>query len=153
MKSFKEYLAEVAASHSLRAFYHFASDDSVASALLAELLNEGCQTKDLGKGRSIMFHRAHVPVGQDHIHFLVKGKKVAALNRDGTAHDKSHGYQMLQWQMDGLAKHHPGFALPKTGLIEQLTTDSTILMLIESTETVTDLVNLIERAEVATGTN
>lgn len=151
MKTFREILAEVEASKTRFAFYHYASDDAIAATLLESIFNESTQTKDLGKGRSMMFHRAHVDGGQDHVHFLVKGSKITALNRDGSAHDRSHGHQLLQWQINGLRQHQRNFALPKDGLIEQLMADDFGPMLTESLEAANDLVALMVMAESATG--
>jgi hypothetical protein len=101
-------------------FYHFASDDHVAHVLVRGLLLED-KTIDLGKGRSLMFHKAHNPPhGQDHIHYCVKGAKMYALNKDGTAHDRSHGVEMARWAVQGTEKHFPDFTIPPKGLIEAL---------------------------------
>lgn len=59
MLSFKEYVNRQAAA--TFAFYHFESDDAVAETVIRLLLNEEKPRVDLGKGRSILFHQAHVP--------------------------------------------------------------------------------------------
>jgi hypothetical protein len=149
IKSFKEYLAETVADSAPFAFYHFVSGDAVAATLLESLLNEGTKTHNLGKGRAIKYHTAHVPGGQDHVHFLVKGHKVTALNRDGSAHDQSHGHQLLRWQIDGLQKHYTSFVIPKDGLIEQLLGLRDSVLLSESAEDDNCPAMLISKAEKA----
>lgn len=100
--------------------YHFAQDDPVAEFIVRALLNEQRPAVDLGKGRSMLFHKAHVPNTEDHLHFFVKGARIAAINRSGTAHDGSHGVQLQRWALDGIKQHYPDFTLPPNGLIEAL---------------------------------
>lgn len=100
--------------------YHFDTGDALAELVLTAMLNEAKSVVDLGKGRSIMFHKAHVPGGQDHVHFRVKGSSIAAVNADGTAHDRSHGIKLQRWALDGAKTHYPHIKMPKDGLIEQL---------------------------------
>lgn len=142
MLSFKEYLNRQAATF---AFYHFESDDAVAETVIRLLLNEEKPRVDLGKGRSILFHHAHVPGTQDHLHFLVKGAKIAAVNADGSAHDRSHGIQLQRWALDGAAKHYPDFRMPKDGLIEGLLVGSEPSLLLEGTHVGEVLVPAAER--------
>ena len=106
--------------HERLVIYHFSPADEHAQAVIEQLLSEEKKYVDVGKGRALMFHKAHVPNTDDHLHFVVKGAKVAALNKDGTAHDQSHGFQMQKWAIDGIKKHYPGFTIPKEGLIEQI---------------------------------
>ena len=120
-------LRELRASWSGRAsnaeklvIYHFDQDDPVAESTVRSLLNEQHPRVDLGKGRSIIFHRAHIPSTEDHLHFLVKGAKIAAINQSGTAHDRSHGVQLQRWALDGMQQYYPDFKLPPDGLIEAL---------------------------------
>lgn len=131
VKGFRKYIDAVEGKTQARyAIYHYATGDQVAELVLNELLNEAKQYVDLGKGRSIMFHKAHIPDGQDHLHFRVDGAKIAAVNKDGSAHDRSHGVQLQRWAMDGAKSHYPDFKLPKDGLIEQLhmPRDQTLLL-------------------------
>lgn len=100
--------------------YHFAQDDPVAELIVRALLNEQRPSVDLGKGRSILFHKAHVPNTEDHLHFMVRRAKIAAINQSGTAHDMSHGVQLQRWALDGMQQYYPGFKLPPNGLIEAL---------------------------------
>ncbi len=100
--------------------YHFNPDDRTAEKVIRLLLNEDKRRVDFGQGRTIIFHRATVPNTFDHLHFQVKGTNIAAINRDGTAHDRSHGIKLQRWALDGMANHYPGFKPPKDGIIESL---------------------------------
>lgn len=129
LKGFKERLAEVEAQWSTRTvFYHFETSDRVAEVVIRLLLNEAKPYVDLGKGRAIMHHKAHVRNTQDHLHFRVKGTNIAAVNKDGSAHDKSHGVQLQKWAMDGARQHYPNFRIPDDGLIESIFSDDTALL-------------------------
>ncbi|WP_372786001.1 hypothetical protein [Phenylobacterium sp.] len=99
--------------------HHFSTDDAEANAAV-HYLEESGRRFDLGQGRSILFHRAHVPNTQDHVHFVQDGRKLYALNRDGTAHDASHGKQMHRWAMDAVKDRYQDFVIPKAGLIEAM---------------------------------
>ena len=96
------------------ACYHIAGDDPLGLFIMRHFLGEARSEVALGKGRMMFFHRAHAPGGQDHVHFVVKGAKVFAINKDGSAHDRSHGVEMQRWAVDGLNAHHSGFTVPPT---------------------------------------
>ncbi|QDC08767.1 hypothetical protein FHY55_05735 [Oceanicola sp. D3] len=129
LKGFKEHLAEIEAQRSTRTvFYHFDTSDRVAEVVIRLLLNEAKPYVDLGKGRAIMHHKAHVRNTQDHLHFRVKGTNFAAINKDGSAHDKSHGVQLQKWAMDGMRRHYPGFHIPDDGLIESIFAEDLVLL-------------------------
>ena len=108
--------------------HHFDAADSDARDFVRRYLVEGGRTFDLGQGRAVMFHRGHVPNSQDHLHFLLKGKKLYALNRDGTAHDASHGSQMHRWAMDAVQNRYPDFKVPPRGLIESMLMEGSLLV-------------------------
>jgi hypothetical protein len=108
--------------------HHFDPADVDARDFVRLYLVEGGRTFDLGQGRAVMFHRAHVPSGQDHLHFLIKRDKLYALNRDGTAHDASHGRQMHRWAMDAVRSRYPDFQLPPQGLIESMLIQASLLV-------------------------
>ncbi len=57
---------------------------------------------------------------------------------------------MMQWQIDGLQRHHSGFTIPKDGLIEQMLDQPHRTLLMESETAVGDLAALIAQAEAAT---
>lgn len=135
VKRFSEYLADVEeekGSQQRYAFYHFETEDILARFILACMLNEQRKHVDLGKGREIFFHKAHVPPGQDHLHFSQSGAKLYAVNRDGTAHDASHGKQMARWSIEGMRDTYPDFTVPTGGLIEALMDAPAASLLIES---------------------
>ena len=78
---------------------------------------------DLGQGRKVYFHKATHEFIQDHLHFVQHGAQLFAINKDGTAHDKSHGIKMANWTVDAIKKHHPAFKVPPGKLIERMLTD------------------------------
>jgi hypothetical protein len=128
--------------------HHFATDDAEAYAGL-RYLEESGRRFDLGQGRSILFHRAHVPNTQDHLHFLQNGRKLYALNRDGTAHDASHGTQMHRWAMDAVKDRYSDFVIPNVGLIEAMFNEGELLMETASTRDQVRLPPAIISAAVA----
>ncbi|MBZ9703247.1 MULTISPECIES: hypothetical protein [unclassified Mesorhizobium] len=136
MKSFKQFLRDAngleGEMKEVDVFYHFATDDQVAKDTILKLLTEAIPFVDLGKGRSIVHHKAHVPNTEDHLHFVVNGNKFAAVNKSGTAHDRSHGIKLQNWALKGAAKHYPDFTMPKNGLIETLYGQSDNELLLES---------------------
>lgn len=75
----------------------------------------------------------------------MKGAKIAAVNADGSAHDRSHGIQLQRWALDGAAKHYPDFRMPKDGLIEGLLAGSEPSLLLEGTHAEDILVSQAER--------
>jgi hypothetical protein len=127
IKSFKEYLAESEGS-TRTVFYHFEIEDRVAEVVIRLLLNEAKPYVDLGHGRAILHHKAHIPSTQDHLHFRVQGTNIAAINKDGSAHDKSHGLTLQKWATDGAKKHYPDFHIPKDGLIESIFSSGAALL-------------------------
>ncbi|QNL18856.1 hypothetical protein HXX25_05545 [Hyphobacterium sp. CCMP332] len=119
-KSLIETIKSITDPEPVFIFYHFDVGDRDAEILIRLLLREAKPYVDLGKGRAIMHHKAHIPNGQDHLHFRVKGSCIAAINKDGSAHDQSHGKTLQKWAMDGARAHYPDFVVPPDGLIEQL---------------------------------
>jgi hypothetical protein len=99
-------------------FHHFLAEDLIASRFVRQYLEESGKRRDFGQGRSVVFHRAHIPDGQDHLHFFLRQQELYALNRDGTAHDTSHGAQLHRWAMDAIKQNYDGFRIPPKGLIE-----------------------------------
>ena len=120
------------ATREVLVIYHFAQNDLVAEQAVRKLLYEQRQPINLGQGRSILFHKAHIPDTEDHLHFLIKGAKIAAINQSGTAHDRSHGIQLQRWALDGMEKHFPQFKRPPDGLIETLMAGTSTRLLSES---------------------
>ena len=112
-------------------FHYFDTNDAEAVEAL-RYLEESGRRFDLGKGRAVIFHRAHVPNTQDHLHFEQRGHTLYAMNRDGSAHDGSHGKQMHRWAVDAVKDRYPGFKLPKDGLIETMFDQGEAVVLMET---------------------
>lgn len=60
----------------------------------------------------------HIPSGQYHLHLFMKQNQIFAINKDGTAHDRSHGAQIPKKVADALRKEFPDWTIPESGLIE-----------------------------------
>ncbi len=73
---------------------------------------------ELGGVYSAQLHQAHTSVGQTHIHVYAKNNKLFALNRDGSAHDRSHGAQIPNKVAQAITQKFPDFTLPKDNFIE-----------------------------------
>jgi hypothetical protein len=110
--------------------HHYRADDADAAAIVGDFLVEGGHQKEFGQGRRVVLHRTHIPDGQDHLHFYLKKKHLYSLNRNGTAHDASHGEQLHRWAMDAIKTDYSGFTIPGKGIIEStlLTEDSAFLV-------------------------
>lgn len=67
-----------------------------------------------------VYHKAHIPDGQDHIHVHQRNNQLFALNVDGTAHDNSHGTRIPNRIADGLRRHFPDVTLPPNNFIESV---------------------------------
>ena len=134
VRALLDKLAQIEHMHEVYVFFHYDEHDVIAKRAVRQYLCEGGKTLQLGKGRSVRFDRAHVPGGQDHLHFLQKGNNLFALNRDGTAHDRSHGIQMAKWTMDYIKTNHPEWTVPKNGLIEAMLARDEKTYLIEANE-------------------
>lgn len=63
-------------------------------------------------------HAAHVEVGQPHIHVYNGPNEIFALNKDGTAHDRSHGVEIPNKVYKALQTRLPYWNLPPNRLIE-----------------------------------
>lgn len=64
---------------------------------------------------------AHSKVGLPHIHVLLKGKELFALNVDGSAHDGSHGVRIPNVIKDVIPRIFPSCKIPENGIIECMT--------------------------------
>jgi hypothetical protein len=67
---------------------------------------------------SAQLHKAHISSGQDHLHVFAKQNQLFALNKDGTAHDRSHGAQIPNRVADAIRAQYPEFMLPPNRIIE-----------------------------------
>ena len=93
-------------------------------------LDESKKPISLGKHYTGRIDKAHDPkTGQEHIHVYVKGKELFAMNRDGTAHDRSHKYQIPNVVAKEIKKQFPHFTLPADNFIEWPDEDSARLLL------------------------
>ena len=104
---------------------------------------------DLGQGKSIVHQKEHIPDGQDHLHFKVKSRSVYAVNKDGTAHDRSHGKKMQRWALDGAKTCYPDFKMPDNGLIEEVLANERAELLAESSGESEVLISQEDRREAA----
>jgi len=120
----RKYLDEVKnegtehVTNSIMIFAYFETNDAVANAVVRHYLVEGGKTFNLGRGYKAAFHRAHVPGAKDHLHFSLRGKDLYSINRDGTAHDASHGQKLHNQVVDGMKALFPDFTLPPNNIIE-----------------------------------
>jgi hypothetical protein len=133
MKRFSEFIREQSGREGI-VIYHFDASDHDARRLVEEVLTEAKKSVDLGQGKCIIHHKAHIPDGQDHLHFEVRGRTVYAVNKDGTAHDRSHGKTMQRWALDGAAAHYPTFKMPPGGLIEEILGNGKLELLTEGVD-------------------
>jgi hypothetical protein len=56
--------------------------------------------------------------GQEHLHIYCRNNQIFALNKDGTAHDKSHGVTIPNKVAKALKTIFPNFNIPDNNLIE-----------------------------------
>ncbi|MCF7802493.1 MAG: hypothetical protein K9N34_10820 [Candidatus Marinimicrobia bacterium] len=63
-------------------------------------------------------HPPHIPNGQSHLHLYMKNNKLFAINKDGTAHDKSHGITIPKKVGEKLRIIFPDYKIPKNNIIE-----------------------------------
>ena len=72
----------------------------------------------LGGKYSAQLHGAHTTPGQEHIHIYARENKIFALNKDGTAHNNSHGVRIPNKVASGIEKEFPDFTIPPNKFIE-----------------------------------
>ena len=65
------------------------------------------------------YHSAHIKDGQDHLHVYCKQNQLFAINRDGSAHDRSHQTQIPNKVADAIRIKFPDFKLPPSNFIEK----------------------------------
>lgn len=121
MKTFKESLAERETPK--RLWYTFEAYEYVIhiwfdSEELQEINEAKYKGTPLGSSYSAQLHQAHSSVGQTHLHVYCKNNQLFSLNRDGTAHDRSHGIRIPNKVASAIEKQFPTFKLPKDNLIE-----------------------------------
>ncbi len=60
----------------------------------------------------------HYSKGQYHLHIYLKSKKLFAINKDGTAHDNSHGVRIPNKVASAIKTIFPDFKVPNNNIIE-----------------------------------
>ncbi len=96
----------------------------------AEFLDES-KWVEIGKGNSVRYDSGNTGTKtQDHLHFYCRGKELFAVNRDGTAHDQSHGYRISK-QHAGIISNKFGFSVPDDRVLESCPLASELLLLCE----------------------
>lgn len=94
---------------------HFIFDAESEASALFEARHKG---EPLGGQYSAVLHKAHIAGGQDHLHIYAKQNRLFALNKDGTAHDRSHGAHIPNRVADAIRTKYPDFVLPPNHFIE-----------------------------------
>lgn len=85
---------------------------------------------DLGKRYRGRIDGPHDPkTGQVHIHVYAGKTQIFAMNVDGTAHDRSHDYQIPSVVAKEMARTLQQFRLPPNNYIEWLDEETTQLLL------------------------
>ena len=72
----------------------------------------------LGGSYSAQLHQAHSSVGQKHLHVYSKNNQLFSLNKDGSAHDQSHGARIPNKVASAIKTQFSAFTLPKNNIIE-----------------------------------
>ena len=67
---------------------------------------------------SVQKHSPHTPKNDYHLHLYHKNNHLLAINKDGTAHDQSHGCTIPAVAADALRAMFPGYTIPGNNLIE-----------------------------------
>ena len=118
MITFKEFMRK--SERPVIVLHIFDEGDADALAFVSRYLIEGGRTYSIGKGYSAVFHRAHTPGTQNHLHFYLKQNHLYSINQDGTAHDASHGLKMHRQATKWISKEFPNFTVPPKGIIESM---------------------------------
>ncbi len=84
---------------------------------IAQMLNEA-KRFDLGNAYSAVEHPPHGGQGMHHIHAYHRNNQLFALNIDGSAHDRSHGYTIPNKVADAIKVKFPEWIIPPKNLIE-----------------------------------
>ena len=99
---------------------HIYCDDEDTQARLVEAQHRGVPLKGPYSARK---ERPHTPAGKTHLQIYNKKTQIFAINRDGTAHDKSHGFRIPNKVATAIRRHFPDFELPDGNLIESTPTE------------------------------
>lgn len=121
MKGFKQFMVELEAAN----FEWFSFDVENYSIHILFLPSNGgpllegkSKSVSLGGQYSAQIHKAHSPVGQEHIHVYAKNNQLFAMNVDGSAHDRSHGTKIPNKVAQAIGQKFPKIKLPSNNLIE-----------------------------------
>lgn len=97
---------------------YFEDRTSNRSGNVVELLNEAIyKGKPIGGSYSALEHKPKVPPNaQPHYHFYDRNRQLFAINKDGTAHDDSHGCKINN-KIASFMKS-VGYVVPSNNIIE-----------------------------------
>ncbi len=106
------------------------SDDPDMDELLTEARHRG---KPLTGPYSAIRHKAHTPVGQDHLHVYKKQNEIFAINQDSSGHDASHRVGIPNAAAKAIRQQYPNWILPANNFIENIDDPHRIALLMEGT--------------------
>ncbi len=66
---------------------------------------------------SLILHRPYIPAGMTHLHIYNRQNQIIAINKDGTAHDRSHGVEIPHRVADALRRRFPDWNIPDNNII------------------------------------
>jgi len=115
----------------LHIYFYEAPEKPTPFSSESKLLQEA-RRQNIGKGYSISFDRntySFADTAKDHLHFLLNGQKIGAVNRDGTAHDKSHGVRIPNHMADYIRSKYPDFQIRPDNMIEGVSDQDEIIPL------------------------
>ena len=81
---------------------------------------------------SAQYHVDRTGRGQNHIHVYCKNNQLFALNRDGTAHDQSHGVRIPGKVARAIQQRFPDIQLPPDNIIEKASPQDELEVLLEA---------------------
>lgn len=108
---------------------HIYTDDDAVSQLLVEARLRG---RPLVSTYSYRLDPSRDGTGLSHLHIYARRKEIFAINRDGTAHDDSHGVRIPNKVADALRTAFPDWTFPRDNIIESLFPTALHTILVES---------------------
>ena len=135
MKSIRELLAKKETSR--RTWFSFELGEYVVhiwfnSDEMQEINEAKYKGSPLGGQYSAQLHQPHSSVGQKHLHVYAKNNQLFSLNKDGSAHDKSHGAVIPNKVVKAIKNHFPSFIIPDNNIIESASKATQLLYKIET---------------------
>lgn len=86
---------------------------------IKKILDEGKQRgTSLDGPYSATEHPPRTKPGQHHLHVYARGNQLFAINKDGTAHDRSHGVRIPNKVAKALRAKFPDYKIPQNDMIE-----------------------------------